>query len=373
MAATSQNIYRWDGHGFQRVSPVRGRVDGRDRLAVEDARHVLVVDDQRLYRLAHDGKGNLAAYKPVFSDRTSTARPELAKVASVGVTETQDGNLRVWFGCGKRLCSLEEREADEAPRQNVAGLTEWGREQRLPEDTWDSVLLSRDGTLWAGGDEHVAALPKGAARFSDRTIPGSNPHTTYEHAPLIEDREGRVLTPCDGGIARWQGSRWQTIGRRNGLQLTGSIAGMVFDASGDLWFAAHGNGLYDFVGYGDWEGWAQEQGLPSSVVWAVAPSGGDLVFVGTDNGPARISLASGTATQLIAPGQWKFGEVAAMGSRKDGGVWAGTFSGQVLRIDPGSGAVSETAKLPELITGAVTDSAGRLIFATKHALWLLLW
>jgi len=37
-------------------------------MAVEDARHLLIMDNRRLYRLEHDAAGKTLSYVPVFSD-----------------------------------------------------------------------------------------------------------------------------------------------------------------------------------------------------------------------------------------------------------------------------------------------------------------
>jgi ligand-binding sensor domain-containing protein len=58
-AGTTDNLYRFDGQRFVPAaeSPLRLR-DSHD-LAVEDERHVLVVDNGHLVRLEHDAQGKL--------------------------------------------------------------------------------------------------------------------------------------------------------------------------------------------------------------------------------------------------------------------------------------------------------------------------
>src|SRR5208337_4714962 len=94
--------------------------------------------------------------------------------------------LRIWIGCGKKLCSWPVTEIN-SRRGRDGELTEWDANKGLGEDSWQGVLLDHAGTLWAGGRYRVAALTHGAARFQERDIPGSNPGNLYPHAPLIED------------------------------------------------------------------------------------------------------------------------------------------------------------------------------------------
>ncbi|MGA2166998.1 MAG: diguanylate cyclase [Terracidiphilus sp.] len=390
-AAANQDLYRWDG---QRFVPARSRpiqVAAWNHMAVEDGRHLLIVEKHRLYRLEHDAAGRTLSYFPVFSDRLVASNPDLAQVSAVSVVTEPLNGLQIWIGCGKKLYSWVDGESgipgDGPPRGSPAptsspgwkkgglvqprdgNLTEWGRKKGLGEDTWESVLVDRAGTLWAGGRYRVAVLPRGSARFVDRSIPGSTRGNAYAHAPFIEDREGRVLAPCEDGIARWDGNGWRIIGRANGLQLMGHIGGMAFDAAGDLWLATRGDGLSSWVGYEDWEGWNDVQSLPSAVIWTMIPSRDKRIFIGTDKGPAWIDPRSGSSGRLFKMPRWTFGQTDALGINDDGTLWAGTFSAAVLRIDAKTGETTQTAKLPSFITRTLADSSGRVFFTTDEGIF----
>jgi diguanylate cyclase (GGDEF)-like protein len=215
-------------------------------------------------------------------------------------------------------------------------------------------------------------MPPASAHFADRAIPGSGQGNIpiLGHAPLIEDRQGRVLASAEDGIARWEGNGWRLIGRTNGLEHTDYIAGIAFDAAGDLWFASRGGGLYNWAGYADWEGWNNRQGLPATAVWAVMPSPGASAFIGTDKGPARIDPRSGVVRPLFSGSLWPFGSVSVLGRNRDGSLFATTFAGALVRIDPKTGHVEETAKLPSYIVDALIDSTGRLFLATRNGLYM---
>src|SRR5580704_7282407 len=51
---TNENLYRSEGRGFVPAASNAIHITGWNRMAVEDARHLLIVDDKRLYRLEHD-------------------------------------------------------------------------------------------------------------------------------------------------------------------------------------------------------------------------------------------------------------------------------------------------------------------------------
>ena len=365
-AGTDNNVYRWDGQRFQPAGTRTIRVHSRFSMAVEDARRLLIVDRGNLFRLEHDAAGRTLSYSPLFSKAAIAAHPNLGQVVSVGIVHEPEGGVRIWFGCGKRLCALLDQPGD--VNSNQDRVVEWGQNQGLPEDRWDGVLLDQTGTLWAGGGFHVAVLPRGLSRFVDRTIPGSEPSSSYSHAPLLQDGQGRVLAPTGDGLARWNGAKWQDVSAASGLQLTGSIMGMVLDGETNLWICAHGDGLFQWAGYGEWEAWTQDQGLPSAVIWDLIPVNSDRLLAGTDKGPAWISQSTGRAEPAFA-GRWSFGEVESVGLDRHGDIWAATLSGNLLRIDPKNGRTVEIAKVPVTIITGVLDGAGRLFLGTRDGVW----
>jgi diguanylate cyclase (GGDEF)-like protein len=368
---TEEHVYRWDGQRFSPIGKIPIHVLGRQRMAVEDQSHLLVVDKDRLYRLEHDAAGHVLSYLPVISDSVIAFTPALGQVSSVSVVPDPAHGLRIWIGGGKELYSLVDRPAGGAIQPGDNAVTKWGTDNGLPTDNWEGVLLDRTGTLWAGGERRVAVLPRGGSRFVDRDIPGSDPENVAGHAPLIEDREGRILAPAQTGIARWNGTAWRIVGRANGLERTSHIAGMTIDAAGDLLIASRGQGIYDWAGYEDWEGWSDRQGLPSATVWSIVPSREGRVLLGTEGGPAWVDPGSGSSGPLSAGARWTYGELATMFLDRRGMIYGGTFSGAIVRIDPKTGSTRQMAKLPAFIMKSLVDSTGRVFFATKQGMYVL--
>ncbi len=369
-AATFSNLYRWDGHRFVAAGSRPIPIASRSNIVVEDARHLLIVDGKYLYRLEHDDRGRMISFLPVFSASQETAMPDLALVSSVNVVRSPATGAHIFVGCGKKLYSWVDRETASGLHLPPDKIVEWGNEQGLPDDLWEGVFLDHAGTLWAGGRNHVAVLLRQSRRFADRSIPGSSAGNPYLHAPFIEDQEGRVLVPSEDGIARWDGSRWRNVGRANGLPLTGRVVRIVFDTAGDPWIATYGDGLFNWVGYENWEGWNDTASLPSAVIWAIVPSRGDRVFLGTDKGPAWINTRTGNAGSLSQLRPWPFGQLFTLGTNNDGTLWGGTNSAAVLHIDPANGKTLQIAKLPALITRSVSDQAGRVFFTTNQGIYV---
>ena len=358
---TDTNLYRLDGQRFVAVGNSAIQISGAQHLAAEDARHLLVIDKNHLFRLEHDAAGRLLSYAPVFSAQMIVSIPALGRLSSVSVTSGQT----IWMGCGKHICS-----APEMAGELKGAVTEWGADQGVPANIWRCILLDRTGTVWATGQAHnIVILPFGSKSFIDRTVPGPAPDFVYQHTAMIQDREGRVTVSTVEGFARWEGTAWRRIGAANGLD-TGHITSMAFDSAGDLWLGGFGHGLFQWIGGDDWEAWTGLGGLPSANILSAFPIGEDRVLSGTEKGPAWIDPLRGSAGPLFSGKRWPYAQVSSIGTNQDGSVWAGTFSGAILRIDQKTGQVNETAKLPDLIVGAVQDHAGRVIFSTAGGIYV---
>jgi len=367
---TDKNLFVFDGRRFFAAGSNPIEFQGPHRMVAEDARHLLVVDKRRLFRLEHDADGRMVSYLPVFTEGLLASYPELDQVVSVSLAGQGGGERRIWLGGGKDLYSLPDRPAGGPLGPRDGEVASWDTGKGLPADRWAAVHLDRSGTLWAQGMHHVAALPPQSSRFVDRDIPGTDPESVMNRATLIEDPQGRILATTDAGIARWDGGGWTIIGQASGLVHSSYFAGTVFDADGDLWLGSRGDGLIHWTGYANWEGWATQQGLPSAAVWTVASGPPADVMVGTEKGPAAINVRNGTTRLLFSPPHWTFSLVQSMDFDPDGALFAATLSGRVLRIDPANGVVQQKAKLPALIITAFRDRAGRRFFGTAQGIYV---
>ena len=203
---TSENLYRSEGQGFVPAGGTPIKVTAWNRMAVEDSRHLLIVDGKRLYRLEHDEQGRMLSYSPVFPAGLAAAKPFLSQINDVSVVSSAHGGIQVWMGSGSELYSWTDRNPGNPIDAKNAEFTEWGGEQGLGKDTWQKVMLSRSGAVWAGGLLHVAELLPGAARFfgSQRSRLESGKHFSL---CSINRRPGRADC-CSfrvrGGSLEWQ-------------------------------------------------------------------------------------------------------------------------------------------------------------------------
>ena len=232
--ATQSGLRVEDSLRFSKVEPA-GKpllVDvGRQMAALDDGRLLLVKDD-RLLELSGDGAQHPWRLRSMFDEAQLASMPSLRKITVMLAAD------RLWLGCGELLCSVDLQG-------NVA---QHGPAHGVPADTWTGLLLDSHGTLWLRGVHHVLALPKGAKHFVARDLPAGQMGVVSDNEVLVEDAHGRVLTPTNSGLARWDGAGWTSMDSSNGLPDI-EITALLFDTHGTLWLGTYGRGISRWNGY----------------------------------------------------------------------------------------------------------------------------
>jgi diguanylate cyclase (GGDEF)-like protein len=252
-----------------------------------------------------------------------------------------------WFGCGSALCRWHENR-----------LERWGTADGLPHSEWLRLRQAKDGAIWARSARYVARRAAGDRQFSDVTPQGLGHGSSHEWLPMIEDGKGRLLTPGNAGVYRWQAGQWQYFGERNGIVEDG-VRAMLSDINGDVWLGTTGHGLAHWRGYENWTSWTTRQGLPSQVVWSIADDGAGRVWIGTQQGVISTDVDGRTMTSE-APAVTE--QVRAILADGRGGMWLSTVGGELLHRHRGQPWRS------------MTDGArirGRQLLAVDGELWLI--
>jgi signal transduction histidine kinase len=259
----------------------------------------------------------------------------------------------VWYGCGVQLCEWRDGR-----------LRSWGAAQGLPDDNWGQLLVARDGSLWARSSDHLARLAAGATAFT--TVAAPKLRRVYGLDAIVEDARGGILTASDGGIARWDGQRWQEWTREDGLPAT-RMRMLMFDAEGSLWIGANGRGVQRWVGYGQAEHWDEASGLPAPAVMALARDGSGRLWAGTGKGVAWFDTASRKFRPVRNPSAAAFvvNRLAVDGA---GDLWW-IEDHHVMSVKGGSVTARVLARETDL--EAVSQGAGR-VYANGNAGLVLL-
>ncbi len=289
--------------------------------------------------------------QPLLDTATRVRVPELSKVFSLSV----DGNT-LWAGCARKLCAIDAQHKVQV----------FGPERGVPEDRWSSVLRDQDGGLWVRGAGTLLYRARGADTFSVRPLPLLDGSTVGRQAPLVMDREGRVLVRRNDGLARWENGRWRTFGTENGLPPASSDAILV-DREGDVWMTVDGEGLVRWAGYEWIENWDASQGMPAAPTWSIARDGQGALLVGNEHGIGRQTDPDGR----FVPALHSAGiQIVGMERSQDGSLWTLSSAGFLRRTWP-DGHSAEIAKLPRTGRRLLIDRQGRLWMLSAGGLFVI--
>ena len=330
MVATSQDLYRSDGLNFKPIRP-----DGRPlrlaaglTIAALSPDHLLVIDGDELRELTPAAGDDRWQSRAFFPQSLLSAIPALTHLSGVHV----DPLGRVWLGCGSAICRVEQ-----------GAVKIFDAKLGVPDDTWRSWALDRDGRMWARGQAHAVILEAGATRFEVRDPPNAKLTAEILNVPTVLDPQGRILTSTDVGLARWQDG-WQDYSAVNGIPTTG-ISTILATRDGQVWLGVPGHGVERWVGYDHFESWTKAQGL-GNPVWSIAPGADHSVLLATRTGCSRLD----PAVSIVTPcsfGNLPPGEIRVMAEGR-GALWVGMTTGGLFRIVTADHSATWIANVPAM-------------------------
>lgn len=355
-AGTYSNLYRWNGNCFVPATRDPVSIWNAHHIAALDATHLLVVDRNKLYLLTHDGGGNVVSYQPFFPASLMSSNSILAHLSAIAVAP--DGSI--WMGCTHQICTWGNGNLK-------VWSPDFARLNKNNQEFWVSFHFAKNGSVWATTMRDRAELTPGSGQFVVHSISSLAPGEILRQTPIAEDAQGRILTSTTEGLARWNGAQWTIVSAPNGLSIDAASC-FAFDANGNLWIGTGGRGLVLWAGYGNLEAWTRDDGLPASGIWSILPVGNGL-FVGTDRGIASLTASPWAVKNIAARGKWRFGQVSGLFVDVQGMLWAGTFSGDILRIDPATGHTTLLHSIPALIFKFIPDGSGRVWIPTGQGIY----
>jgi diguanylate cyclase (GGDEF)-like protein len=264
---------------------------------------------------------------PFLPEALLRAHPGLRTLAGLAVDPAR-GVL--WAGCGQALCEIKPANRQAVNRSPT--VTEWNAQRGIPQNQWTRVVLSHDGAVWLRGTGNVLRLDPATWKveiFGDPSL-GRAPRLRYQR--LVESADGDMLANLPEGIARLHDGKWTTEDVSNGLPPS-ELATMFFDRSGGFWLAPVGQGIWRWLGYGDWQGWTPAEGMSGQVTWRMLRDEQGSMWVATSGGMDRLA-ASEDRMVPMQTGQTELDtETLARDAR--GSLWTGTSDGRVFEFDPG--------------------------------------
>ena len=338
-ANTCAGIFRFDGQRFLVIQGVDRLLRGAQVMADEAGGSVLISTPAGLYEASHGPDGS-------FSTHSYPLPAALAGKPMHGILRQ---GARVWFGCDQQLCM-----------EQAGQISVFGREQGLPEDAWDGIQISPDGSVWARSPKSVYHRAPGQNRFSqEKPDIGSSGFW----GALTLGRDGSIMVPTDQGLAIHSEAGWSVVNRQRGLRKENTGA-VLEDREGTVWIGLAGGGVARWLGRGVWESWKMEQGLPADVVWNIRRDRKGALWVGTSSGLTRIDGSGRTRTWTKKDGMGG-DNVRWLAETSDGSIWAAMKPGGLARVDPVSGKI----RLVGLKDGLPCDPED--VFVDRHdRLWL---
>jgi PAS domain S-box-containing protein len=188
-----------------------------------------------------------------------------------------------------------------------------------------SILRDRDSNIWVG-------TSRGLFRYNANGV--SLLSTTGPVAALFEDREGNIWIGSTRGLERLRDSAFVTYSLPN--LKSQSMGPLHVDSGGRTWIAPIQGGLRWLKGGKTRV--VTADGIANDVVYSIAGTGKDDVWVGRQQGGLTHLLYSGnsftakTYTQADGLAQ---NRVYAVYRSRDGTVWSGTLSSGVSELKNG--------------------------------------
>lgn len=310
---TCSAIFRFDGKRFLPV-PGPNRLVRGAQVMTDDARGGILLSTPTGLRDVSRGAGGS------FSMHRYPLPAALADKPIHGILRQ---GARIWFGCAGQLCV-----------QQAGQISVFGTEQGLPEDAWDGIQISADGSVWVRSPKSVYRKAPGQTRFLQEK---PDIASSGFWGALVLGRDGSIMVPTDHGLAIHNEMGWSIVNRRRGLR-NENVTTVLEDGEGSVWIGLAGGGVARWLGRGIWESWKMDQGLPGDIVWNIRRDRRGALWVGTSAGLVRMD-GSGRIRTWTEEDGLAGDNVRWLAETSDGSIWAAMKPGGLARLDPVSGKV----------------------------------
>jgi signal transduction histidine kinase/ligand-binding sensor domain-containing protein len=142
-------------------------------------------------------------------------------VSELGLYEDREGNM--WVATSEGLDCFRDLP-----------VTTYTIREGLPAGEVDSVLASRDGTIWSGGPESLVALRQERTPVIEAHRAPGNQVTS-----LLEDHDGQLWVGVDDFLTIYKNGTFRRIDKPDGKPI-GLVVGMTEDVGHNIWAETRG-------------------------------------------------------------------------------------------------------------------------------------
>jgi signal transduction histidine kinase/ligand-binding sensor domain-containing protein len=263
----------------------------------------------------------------------------------------RDNSGKPWIVCGGQVVTLEHGDLVTCNLQNTD-----------PNAYYERVLPSRDAGLWVLGNQRLRKWRQGRWVSELTGIPpapgainslletsagdvlagtlrdglyvfrsgGETLHFSRTNGlshdwvrALCQDQEGNLWVGTAAGLDALHPRKVQMLAGPDGFQGCGALS-FAIAADDSIWAGTEGAGLYHFRN-GQWDRYAESNGLSNLFVWSVLETREQELFVGTWGGGLVVKRGDvfespGDLSRITAP-------VVSLYQGRGGDLWAGTTAG----------------------------------------------
>jgi signal transduction histidine kinase/ligand-binding sensor domain-containing protein/DNA-binding response OmpR family regulator len=297
---------------------IHDRAGARQELWSEPA-SPLLMDPTRCVRVGPGGDVWAGVSKTLTHDGRPVLRlsPEIGGIGSI--TLGRDGT--VW------IATMRRGELHALHPARVAAFAEG-----LPSPIVYPIYEDRQGTIWAGGLDFLAALTPGAERFRSFPNPAGPGQSVYA---FLRDRAGTFWVGTSRGLYSLGADGFKPAGDERNRNH--AAAAIFEDSRGGLWIGTE-EGLFHrepLAQGGRWRWLRKEDGLPFPWIRVIRETPDGTLWIGT-NGGGVLRLAGGNFTSITHAQGLASDLVRSIWVAPDGRLWIGTENRGLSRIDPSS-------------------------------------
>jgi hypothetical protein len=106
----------------------------------------------------------------------------------------------------------------------------YGLAEGLPDDAWDAVAITDDGSVWARSPSRLYRKPPGGLRFVQEK---PDIASSVFWGALTAGRDGSVMVPTEKGLAILRQGNWTVLDQQRGLR-TSMTSAVLQDREGSL-------------------------------------------------------------------------------------------------------------------------------------------